>query len=185
MPGPEERTATAVFRDTLVRQGLRAALGYLNGRTRHRFTGIYRFDEPMLRSVCLFDRENPGLAVAGDMPMAATYCALVDRDRAPFATEDGGSDLRLRGHPARTTVLAYGGVPLFGTDGRCVGSLCHFDARPRLASPAEVLLLERVAPLVVEAAGLSTGTPVASASPSGRDTQTWANVSLRLSADGR
>ena len=155
MPAADERDPATTFADTLVRRGLHEALGYLNGRTRHRFTGVYHFDPPLLRSICLFDRENPALTVGGDTPMDESYCSLVGRDRAPFATADAGGDARLRSHPARTSVLAYCGAPLLTGDGACIGTLCHFDVRPRLVPVAELRLLERLAALVATATGWS------------------------------
>jgi GAF domain-containing protein len=132
----------------LEHEGLRAALAFLNARTRHRFTGVYRFDPPLLRSVSLFDRENPTLRLGGDTPMRETYCSLVGEAAAPFSTADAGRDARLVEHPARATVIAYCGVPLRGGDGACFGTLCHFDLRPRLAPSGELALLQVVAPIV-------------------------------------
>lgn len=129
--------------------GLHAALGFLNARTRHRFTGVYRFEPPMLRNLCLFDRENPGLRLGGDTPMRETYCSLVGEGVAPFTTEDAGRDDRLTTHPARQSVIAYCGVPLVTDEGACFGSLCHFDLRPRLAPDGEIPLLTRAARLVM------------------------------------
>jgi len=131
--------------------GMHAGLAFLNARTRHRFTGVYRFDPPMLRNICLFDRENPTLRLGGDTPMRETYCSLVGAADAPFVTDDAGRDARLAEHPARTSVIAYFGVPLRGEGGACFGTLCHFDLRPRLAPLDELPLLEHVAPIVARA----------------------------------
>jgi hypothetical protein len=133
--------------------GLHAGLRFLNARTRHRFTGVYRFDPPMLRNLCLFDRENPTLRFGGDTPMRETYCSLVGAELSPFSTPNAGEDARLTQHPARNSVIAYCGVPLMDADGQCVGSLCHFDVRPRLVPMEEVPLLELAAPLVLRACG--------------------------------
>lgn len=91
--------------------GVHASLGFLNARTRHRFTGVYRFEPPMLRSVALFDRENP-------------------------------------------SVLAYHAAPLIDDGGTCIGSLCHWDVRPRIVPDMEVPLLFAVAPLLARAVAL-------------------------------
>jgi GAF domain-containing protein len=144
------------FSHLLEEQGLHAALGLLNARTRHRFTGVYRFDPPMLRSLSLFDRENPGVRLGCDAPMRETYCSLVSRRGAPFATGDAGRDSRLVDHPARATVVAYCGVPLRSDDGACFGSLCHFDSRPRLAPTSEIVVLERVSALVMRVAAAAS-----------------------------
>jgi GAF domain-containing protein len=146
-----EATDTVVdrFAAILAQDGLHAALAFLNARIRHRFTGVYRFDPPVLRNLALFDRENPTLALGGDTPMRETYCSLVGEAAAPFATNDAGDDERLLAHPARESVIAYCGVPLVAEDGSAFGSLCHFDFRPRLAPMSEIPLLERAAQLVM------------------------------------
>lgn len=133
--------------------GLRDALAYLNSRTRHRYTGVYRFAPPMLRNVALFDRENPSLTTGCDVPMEETYCSIVGARTAPYAMEDARNEEDLVMHPARLSVVSYCGVPLFGDDGTCIGTLCHFDDRPRLIPFDELPLLmeaaRAVAPLVL------------------------------------
>ena len=136
----------------LAERGLHAALQFLNGRTRHRFTGVYRADPPVLRNIALFDRENPTLHLSGDInPLRETYCSVTSEMCAPFATSDAGRDERLVDHPARGTVLSYCGVPLLLADGRAYGTLCHFDLRPRIIPTGELPLLTRVAPLILRA----------------------------------
>jgi GAF domain-containing protein len=137
------------FATLLEHEGLHAALGFLNARTRHRFTGVYRFDPPMLRNLAMYDRENPKLKLGGDTPMRETYCSLVGARAAPFTTGDARRDVRLIEHPARQSVLTYCGVPLLADDGLCFGSLCHFDVRPRVASVEDIPLLERAASQVM------------------------------------
>ena len=138
------------FQQILGAQGLHAALRFLNARTRHRFTGVYRFSHPTLRSLCLFDRENPTLKVGSDNPMLETYCSVLDESRAPFALEDSATDARVTTHLARDRVISYCGVPVLDPDGSVVGSLCHFDLRPRIVPRAEIPIMEAVAPLVFE-----------------------------------
>ena len=58
--------------------GIIGALRFLNGRTRYRYTGLYRAEPPLLRNVQLFDRENPTLNVSGEVkPLQQTYCGIV------------------------------------------------------------------------------------------------------------
>ena len=129
-------------------RGLHALLGHLNHRTRHRYTGVYAFDPPMLRSLCLYDRENPGIVRGGDTPMSETYCSIVGEAAEWYGTADAAHDARLSTHPARASVIAYCGVPLVDSTGRCFGSLCHFDVRPRLIPTQEVPILYHVALMV-------------------------------------
>jgi hypothetical protein len=151
VPSHSIEVVVAEFTQVLEHDGLHAALALLNARTRHRFTGVYRFDPPMLRAVSLFDRENPTLRLGGDTPMRETYCLFVGEAGAPFATDDAACDTRLIAHPARASVIPYCGVPLRSERGTCFGTLCHFDMRPRLAPVAELLLLEGIAPVVARA----------------------------------
>jgi GAF domain-containing protein len=128
--------------------GLHALLAHLNQRTRHRYTGVYAFDPPVLRSLCLYDRENPGIVRGGDTPMSETYCSIVGMDSDAFATPDAGREPRLNSHPARTSVLAYCGVPLRNAAGECFGTLCHFDMRPRIVPTRELPILHAVAAML-------------------------------------
>ena len=152
---PDDETLTLLTAECerlLAERGMHAALQFLNGRTRHRFTGVYRSDPPVLRSIALFDRENPTLHLSGDInPLRETYCSITAGTGEPFATPDAARDHRLTEHPARGTVLSYCGVPLLLDDGRPYGTLCHFDLRPRIVPAGEVPLLVRVAPLIFRA----------------------------------
>jgi GAF domain-containing protein len=139
------------FTVLLEHEGLHSALAFLNRRTRHRYTGLYRFEPPMLRSVCLFDRENPSLHIGGDSPMQETYCSIVGQLEGSFSTSDAPGDERLATHPARVSVQAYCGSPIVNDAGTCVGSLCHFDVRPRLVPANEIPVLEVIARLLAEA----------------------------------
>lgn len=144
------------FAQTLADKGLRAALRFLNARTRHRFTGVYRFDAPMLRIVCVYDRENPTLNFGGDNPMTETYCSILEETRKPFGLEDSATDPKVAAHPARNRVISYCGVPVLSADGTPVGSLCHFDLRPRIVPASEIPFMEAVAPLLLETVSLDT-----------------------------
>ena len=130
------------------RSGVLAALEFLNGRTRFRYTGVYHAEPPILRNVHLFDRENPRLNVSGDVAqLDETYCGITRTTNAPFATSNALHDARLRTHAARESVLSYSGVPIRVDNLGPWGSLCHFDVRPRLLSPTELHILQAAAPL--------------------------------------
>jgi GAF domain-containing protein len=139
------------FAAILERDGLVAALGFLNARTRYRFTGVYRFDAPILRNVALFDRENPHLRLGGDLPMLGSPCSLVEAATAPFVSPDTRHDPRFGDHRPPALVVAYCGVPLFSESRTCFGSLCHYDPRPRVVPMSEIPLLEQAAVFVMRA----------------------------------
>lgn len=138
------------FASHLNRDGLHVALGYLNSKTRFRYTGAYRFAPPLLCSIEIFDRENPSLALCTEVEMDTTYCSIVASEREPLAVDNAEHDLRVSTHPAREQFAAYCGVPLCGPDGESFGTLCHYDPRPRIGSCDQVELLARVAPLVAD-----------------------------------
>lgn len=135
----------------LTEAGIHPALAFLNARTSHRFTGIYRLDPPVLRNVRLYDRENPELEIGADAAMRETYCSIVGETCAPFATADPRLDERLAEHPAREATLAYCGVPLRDERGNALGTLCHFDVVPRPVDPEAPAVLEAAAPLLLHA----------------------------------
>lgn len=149
-PGAGEILGTTeverLVRDMLASSDLTEVLRLLNQRARFRFTGVYRTDPPLLRNICLFDRENPSLLLGGDStPLERTYCGIVSSTRAPFYVEDAISDPRLTAHPARESVLSYAGVAIRNAAGHVVGTLCHFDTRPRMLPDHEIKVLEGAA----------------------------------------
>ena len=128
-----------------------AALAFLNGRTRFRFTGIYQVDPPHLRNVLLFDRENPAMNLSGEVTrLEDTYCALTYAS-GPFETADAPRDGRLVNHASRNSIISYTGVPVHLPTGHLWGTLCHFDVRPRLLPQDERSFLQAVGPLLVAA----------------------------------
>ena len=131
------------FGALLRQEGPHAALGYLNARTRFRFTGMYHTDGETLRNVEIFDRENPAVRCSGEIvPLRDTYCGIACRTVGPFVTRNAQRDHRLTTHAARNTVLSYCGVPIRLPSGAVWGTLCHVDQRPRLAPPDEPSMLE-------------------------------------------
>ena len=138
--------------DAIREEAVHAALGYLNARTAHRYTGLYRFDRDVLRNVALFDRESPGLRVGADAPLGETYCAIVGAQEATFATENAPLDPRTVAHLAtRGVVVSYCGALVRTGDGRAVGTLCSFDVEARPVPTQEIPLLEAAAPLLAPA----------------------------------
>lgn len=127
---------------------MQTALGYLNSRTRFRYTGAYRFAPPLLCSIAIFDRETPSQGIRADVEMKTTYCAIVRAAEAPLAVDNAEFDPRVSEHPARQQFAAYCGVPLYTADGKSFGTVCHYDTRPRIGSVDQIELLQRAAPLV-------------------------------------
>ena len=139
------------FEKLLAAQGVHEGLRFLNSRTPHRFTGIYRFDPPTLRNVHLVDSYTVECTKGDDVPMTETFCSVVGEGERTFTTENSLADERLTTHPARETVLSYCGVLLRDAAGRPFGSLCHFDVVPCDVPIAEIPLMEAAAASLMRA----------------------------------
>lgn len=138
------------FEAHLRRGGLAAGLAMLNERTRFRFTGLYRVVPPELRNVALYDRENPALRLSGAVcRLTDSYCSIVHERERAFRVSDAPAEIRLHAHPARDSVQSYAGVPVRLPGGSVLGTLCHFDGRPRIMPATELSVLREVAPLLV------------------------------------
>ena len=138
----------AGFATVLQQQGVHAALGYLNQRTPHRYTGVYRFDGDMLRSEVLFDRNMPEVRQGADAPMAATYCSLVGRHEAPVQILDATVDPQALG--IETPVISYCGSLIRDGQGKAYGTLCHYDLQRCQERTTDQPLLEAAAQLLYQ-----------------------------------
>jgi CheY-like chemotaxis protein len=150
-PSDEDPPAIRDFRAVLDAQGMHQALGFLNRRTSHRFTGIFRFEGKLLHGLHLFDREHAAPLQGSDAPLRQTFSAIVEAERQPFVVWDSHLDPKLVEHPARDRERAYCGVLLRRNNGLPFGTLCHFDPSPLSPSPDVLGLLLLVAPLVSSA----------------------------------
>jgi GAF domain-containing protein len=142
------RETIAQFKTLLKEQGMRPALRFINSQSAHRFTGVYRFDGPTLRNVCLVDKEDESAPLQEDVPVESAYCLYVRDTGALFRLDDSLTDPRVEGHPLQQMVRAYCGIPLMTYSGQILGSLCHFDFTPRSISDPEVYILESIAPYI-------------------------------------
>jgi hypothetical protein len=143
------------FSTLLQAQGVHAALEYLNGRTPHRYTGVFRFDGNTLRNEALFDRFQPNVQEGDDVPMAVTYCSLVGRQEAPLEILDAARDPQAR--EIQTPVISYCGVLIRDEQGQPFGTLCHYDMQRCQERTADVPLLEAAAGLLRQHLRSTTG----------------------------
>lgn len=139
------------FEATLDSAGVHAALVFLNKRTSHRFTGIYRYDGEMLRNVALVDKFAPDARTGGDVTMGDAYCALVrDADLGDeLVFEDAADDPRFEPKPG-SPVVSYCGVLLRDEAGKPFGTLCHYDVRRCQAPSHDTALLHAAGPRLLE-----------------------------------
>lgn len=141
--------------------GVPAALRFLNNRTPHRFTGVYRYEGDMLRNMALFDRYNPELLQGIDIPLCDAYCRNVRSSREPLEFDDaknGGRFPYLPGSP----VVCYSGVLISMPDGTPYGTLCHYDVQSCESRKSDIPLLQACAPRILQALQ-SRQAPVAAA----------------------
>lgn len=134
-----------------LRSGLLPGLRYLNARTPHRFTGIFKYENKNLRNLFLVDREDVHAQPWPTFPATHSYCGIMHDTARPFVTGNAHLDERLIEHPARDQVISYCGVPLRAPSGELYASLCHFDYRPILFSATDLEFVCDAAPHVMEA----------------------------------
>ena len=133
------------FTRVLSQQGVHAALGYLNSRTPHRYTGIFRFDGQHSRNLMLFDRYDPLVRQGQDVPLAEAFCSLVGRQEEPLQILDAALDPRAQ--QVDTLVVSYCGVLIRDAQRRIFGTLCHYDLELCQALAMNLPLLEAAAQL--------------------------------------
>lgn len=145
-------SAARVFERILSEKGLHEALRFLNQRTPHRFTGVYRYDGDVLRNEHLFDLNAPEVTRGPDVPMVDAYCDMVRRTDEPIEFLDvrrDGTIAPKEGSP----VVSYCGVLIRDEEGQPYGTLCHYDVKRCEERSSDMPLLEAVAPLVYRALG--------------------------------
>lgn len=135
------------FQARLQQDGLQSALRYLNARTPHRFTGVFRFDNDMLRNMALIDKWLPQVERGADVPLEQAYCAHLRRTGEPLEVTDGHRDPRtpwMKDIP----VVSYCGAVIQDRTGQPWGALCHFDSASCDAKVSDMPLLTAAAALI-------------------------------------
>ncbi len=118
------------MRAVLQVEGVSAGVLLANAATKHRFTGIYRFDEGLLTNLCTWDKADRSMTAGTSVPVHETYCMHILQSGKALTVLDSADDDRLAGHPRRADFRSYCGAPLLNRDGHVAGTLCHFDAEP-------------------------------------------------------
>lgn len=140
------------LKQVVTRDGVRAALGYLNQVAGVRYSALYRFDDVTLHNLYFVDRDDPSVESTADIPVLASYRVFVRESGRRFTVDDSRSDERLGNHPKRRQIRSYCGVPLVDASGRVFGTVCHFDPEPVNVRAEDIELLEALAPLLKTAA---------------------------------
>ena len=76
----------------------------------------------------------------------------IHSSRERFNIEQSLLDKRVAEHPKRRNVQCYYGIPLFGSQGQMLGTVCHFDSMPLRVTESVAEALDDLAPLIVKAA---------------------------------
>lgn len=86
-----------------------------------------------------------------EMPLSHSYCQHAVASPEPLVVPDAREHPLLRGSAAiELGAIAYAGVPLVGSDGQALGTLCVIDHGRREWNADEVALLGEIADAVVE-----------------------------------
>lgn len=146
----QEQTQEIAEFTTLVQQhGVRKALAYLNQRTPHRYTGLFRFEGEVLHNEVLVDGNQPLVQQGDDVPLAATFCSLVGRQQVPLEILDAATDTQFGGL-IDTAVVSYCGVLVRDAQGQPYGTLCHYDMQRCQERTTDQPLLEAAAALLYQ-----------------------------------
>lgn len=76
----------------------------------------------------------------------------VHRSGEKFSVEASLVDRRVAVHPKRPLVQCYYGIPLFDSERRVLGTVCHFGNSPVRVTEEVATVLDDLAPLITEAA---------------------------------
>lgn len=140
------------FKTTIKADGLWAAMRWLNDKVPYRYTAIFAFEGDTLRNLCLVDKENANITRCADQPITDSYCIYIHRSGERFSVEESLLDGRVEAHPKRRGYQCYYGLPLFGSDGKLLGTVCHFNITPIHVTDEVVTDLDNLAPTIAEAA---------------------------------
>lgn len=132
---------------------------WLNNRVPYRFTAIFAFDGDMLHNVCLVDKSNPEISRCSDQPITESYCMYIHRTSQTFSVEEAPMDERVAAHPKRKSFQCYYGIPLFDSNGKMLGTVCHFDLMPVRVTEEVATVLDDLAPVIAGAA-FSKASPI-------------------------
>lgn len=145
---PSPLSEVAVFTQVLRQQGVHAALGYLNARTPHRYTGVFRFDGHHSCNVVLFDRYDSTVRLGQDVPLAEAFCSLIGRQEPAIQIIDATLDPCA--WEVNTLVISYCGVVMRDKQGNIYSTLCHYDLTLCQELAMNLPLLEAAATLLYE-----------------------------------
>lgn len=119
-----------MLRAVLEVEGMSAAVLMANAASKHRFTGVYRFDDGLLTNLCTWDKQEGAMSAGNAVPVHESYCVHILQSGKAMTVIDSASDDRLAGHPRRADFRSYCGAPLLNREGGVAGTFCYYDSEP-------------------------------------------------------
>lgn len=119
-----------MLRAALEADGIPAAVLVANAATRHRFTGVYRFDGGLLTNLCTWDKQERAMSAGNAVAVHESFCMHILQSGKAMTVTDSATDDRLAGHPRRADFRSYCGAPLLNRAGDVAGTFCYYDAEP-------------------------------------------------------
>ena len=91
-------------------------------------------------------------ATVRETPLAQSFCKNVKASGEPFVVNDARDDPLVKDNPIVSilNIVAYLGVPIYGSDDDPIGALCVIDSNPREWSDTDIERLEDVAATVTD-----------------------------------
>lgn len=139
----------AKFKAVLADHGVPGALAFLNRRSPHRYTAIYKLDGDVMLNVGIYDRLGQVASPLPPTPRDHSLCSYVQPAQA-FVSEDVLTDARLATHFQRGLINAYVGLPLSRGPRHLYGTLCQMDPQAQHLPDGEYRFLEMIAPLLLD-----------------------------------
>lgn len=142
-------------------EGLHPALAFLNSRTPHRCTAIYRNDGRVMTNLAVYDRMDPSCEQGIDVAVEDAYCTHVGTHGKAFEFRDTQL-LALGEHRPNNPVVCYCGVVISDGSARMWGTLCHYDFKPCEMRKSDIPMLQAVAPWIYKHLTQSSSSPASS-----------------------
>jgi GAF domain-containing protein len=133
------------FSAILSADGLRPALADVLAETDYRYIALFRLNGDRASAAVFYDRLQPDVLHAPEVPATASYCAFTRDAKQPFVTANSLVDSRLDDHVSRESVRGYCGIPILTPEGEFLGTLCHYDVVPRDPTQVDMALMCEIA----------------------------------------
>lgn len=73
-------------------KGILDALRFINAQSQHRFTALYAFEGPVLKNICLVDKEDVSVSRMDSIKVVDSYCLYVRNSGQQFVVPNSLMD---------------------------------------------------------------------------------------------